>query len=188
MMLTDEELLYQRMSHLRAERDAEDTFEEPATDEEEPPEVADENLVDTEDYEPEEDAHVNIEVTLLDDGDDERGKDECSDEEDYDTGYGGEFTAELQDEEICSRPLVEDLPLELEVGQTGSFDDGDATVAAKNSGFRTVDEKKEMEPMDRDIAKERAVTQLEGSDLETQTCFGTQGFPCVPVSTRPLAR
>ncbi|KAG7356202.1 hypothetical protein IV203_000888 [Nitzschia inconspicua] len=188
MMLTDEELLYQRMSHLRASRDAEDTFEEPATDEEEPPEVEDENLVDTEDYEPEEDAHVNIEVTLLDDGDDERGKDECSDEEDYDAGYGGVFTAELQDEEICSQPLVEDLPLELEVGQTGSFDDGDATVAAKNSGFRTVDEKKEMEPMDRDIAKEMTVTQLEGSDLETQTCFGTQGSPCVPVSTRPLAR
>jgi hypothetical protein len=183
MMLTDEELLYQRMSQLRASRDAEDNFEPvsaPAPPP--PPEIDDEVADNTLAEEPEEVAHVNIEVTLMDDGDEDEEELEDGEHVEEDTA------AKIDEDEPRAPPSVDDLLAEPEDDDLDYCQDGDATVAAanirKNSGFRAMDEKKEMDPVDTpDIANLLLKGQPQDIAPETPACFDTHGFPCVSGSS-----
>lgn len=193
MMLTDEELRFQRMSQLRASKDAEDVFEEvPLQIEDGIPaegvigktelevEGAHDEAEEIPHIEPEEDAHVNIEVTLMEDGEEE------NEEEDEEDVCEQADAAYLEETEQRSLPSVEDLLAEsVDDDEYQDFVlEGDATVAATNKrkdfNFQSMDEKKEMELVDTpDIAKLMMKAQQQEPQQEAQTFFNTRGFPCV---------
>jgi hypothetical protein len=193
IMLTDEEVRYQRMSDMRAStgRGAnKDLNYQPVR---EPslasvdgceatiwPSPKQEGIFGRDNHygEPEVDTHVNIEVTLMDDGDEE-----C-DNEDYEEEAGKEHCNSedepkdvLKDEEPQLQPLVNDLFAEAE--EQGHFDDEEVTVLTTNvlkrAGSKLLEEKKEVDPRDvPNISKLTVSGKTQERELESMTCSETQ--------------
>ena len=135
----------------------------------------------------EEDAHVNIEVTLMDDPDEDEADGEEDNEEELEEDNFDDFEGHPEHEDDSSRhqPSVDDLLAEDDDEDPDCFNDEDVTVTAanvkKNPEFQSLDEKKEMDPADTpDIAKLMMSGEPQEAELETRSCFDTQGFPCVP--------
>jgi hypothetical protein len=174
MMLTDEEIRYQEMSRLRASRDddaispqlqpndADHAFQEQSAEEEDPDE--------TEQIEEQNDACINIEVTLMDDAEEEQ----CGENDDPDEG-----------------DLGEDFPLQENSGDVFGYNnakedtDGTATAVYKtdvDDAMVLLEEKKEMEFLDAPSMRALMMSGEKAAEIGTTACTLTDSLPCHPKS------